>query len=340
MSFIVSICIPTFNRSLNINNLLQQLHELVKVNRHDIEICISDNCSTDDTSEVIKKWDSLFTINSIRQPYNKGGTANVKEVVKLAKGKYTLLIGDDDGIDVNQFSSLIEQLKIEEDFFWNIGISKNDNSKDCFNLSNVGTYDKIQFSTILEKKGLISLGFIGKHIVPTFLVQKMSELETDKIIPWPHLHLFFSTYNCLPTRIVPFSFYNQAVHGTQLYWDSKEGLEIILAFQKIFSSEYINSDYKPLRLKEVTRFYLFLGFLKHFLLDTKDFRSFAVLNFRKVLKPGDNYKLKIIIFIKTLEFLSLTSPILSPTFKYLNVVKKHKKIKTANPEKFAFKRGI
>ena len=52
MSYLLSICIPTFNRAELLKNTLTSIYSQ-KANHSDFEVVISDNCSTDHTEEVV-----------------------------------------------------------------------------------------------------------------------------------------------------------------------------------------------------------------------------------------------------------------------------------------------
>lgn len=340
MSFIISVCIPTYNRCNYLNTLLENLSEIMTLYGEYIEVCISDNCSSDTTLEVIDKWNLKYNINFVSQNYNTGASANIKEVIKLANGKYTLLLGDDDAIEIDQFGLLINQLKSEEVFFWNVGINMLKKSTDDFLIHDIGTFKKNEFISMLEKKGLIFMGFIGKHIIPTYIIKEILKLEVSQIRPWPHLHLYFSTFNSVNTRIVPFSFYKQAVRGSQLFWESKDGLKIILAFHKIFSSDYVVDEYEHLRKRELTRLYLFSSFVMYFLTDNISFSKNAVYEYCKVLKKNDYNELNIVFLLNILRLLSFISPILRPFLKYLPIVKRYNKLQLHSLELSGFKRGI
>ena len=340
MSFVLSICIPTYNRCDYLHNLLESLSEIMSLYVKYIEICISDNCSIYKTLEVIEQWNLKYSISYVIQNYNKGASENIKEVVKLAKGKYTLLLGDDDGIEMDQFVFLINQLKSEECYFWNVGINMLKKTNDDFLIHDVGSYTKDDFNSVLEKKGLIFMGFIGKHIIPTHIIKKIANLDTAQIRPWPHLHLYFSTYNSVPIRVLPFSFYKQAVRGSQLFWESKDGLYIILAFHKIFSSNNVSEEYDNIRKKELIRFYLFISFVLYFLTDNINFSRDAVNDYSKVLKKEDYNEFSVIMFLNILRFLSFISPLLRPFLKYLPAVKKYNKTRLQSFELSGTNRGM
>ena len=113
-----SICIPTYNRAEYLNQCLASLRNLGAMNKN-IEICISDNGSEDDTNLIVEKWKSELNIVYHRFDKNQGIPLNFLKVVSLAKGDYVWLLGDDDIVVPNAVSTIIETLKLhrEIDFF-------------------------------------------------------------------------------------------------------------------------------------------------------------------------------------------------------------------------------
>ncbi|RZK27070.1 MAG: glycosyltransferase family 2 protein, partial [Flavobacterium sp.] len=53
---LLSICIPTYNRCEILDNTIFSLLNDSSFNSELIEIIVSDNCSTDDTSEMMQKY--------------------------------------------------------------------------------------------------------------------------------------------------------------------------------------------------------------------------------------------------------------------------------------------
>jgi len=96
----ISICIPQYNR---IEYLLKSLKIIESQNYADIEIVISDDCSTDDTVEKINalitsyKYPIVFSVNSV----NEGFDRNYRKCIELSTGDYALIIGNDDSINGN-----------------------------------------------------------------------------------------------------------------------------------------------------------------------------------------------------------------------------------------------
>lgn len=90
----LTIAIPTYNGGNTICSMLDIL--LPQVNER-IEVIISDNCSTDNTPQIINSYVNKYPfIQYVRNEYNLGADSNFLQCMRMAKGKFTLLISDDD----------------------------------------------------------------------------------------------------------------------------------------------------------------------------------------------------------------------------------------------------
>ena len=97
---LITIAIPTHNRAGylqdNINSLLTQVKMIE--DQYQVEILVSDNCSTDDTQSVCKSYAESGMIRYFRNDVNLGPDRNFLKCINLATGKFVLLLGDDDSI--------------------------------------------------------------------------------------------------------------------------------------------------------------------------------------------------------------------------------------------------
>ena len=94
---ILSICIPTYNRVKQLDNCLNSiLISKRNVDNFNFEICISDNNSHENTADIIRKYDQHLKINFNKNEKNFGFAINGIKTVRMAKGKYSWMIGDDD----------------------------------------------------------------------------------------------------------------------------------------------------------------------------------------------------------------------------------------------------
>ncbi len=96
MGVLVTIAIPTFNRADG--NLISALQSSISQTYQNIEIIVSDNCSSDHTERVVKQFEDP-RLKYVRHPKNIGANANFNFCLSQAKGDYFLLLHDDDLID-------------------------------------------------------------------------------------------------------------------------------------------------------------------------------------------------------------------------------------------------
>lgn len=96
MQPLVTIAIPTFNRANG--NLTQAIESAIHQTYQHIEIVVSDNCSSDNTEQVVEQFHDP-RLQYIRHPENIGAEANANFCLSQAKGDYFLLLHDDDLID-------------------------------------------------------------------------------------------------------------------------------------------------------------------------------------------------------------------------------------------------
>lgn len=117
MNKLLTIAIPTYNRATLLDQQLTWLAEAIKGYESDCEILVSDNCSTDDTQVIIKKWQEILsnvTFNMNQHPENIGVMRNITYCLETPKTKYVWAIGDDDPIQNRAIAYVIDQIKKHE----------------------------------------------------------------------------------------------------------------------------------------------------------------------------------------------------------------------------------
>jgi glycosyltransferase involved in cell wall biosynthesis len=92
-----SICIPQYNRT---SFLVEACKSIASQTFRDIEICISDDCSTDGRSDelltFLKQADIPFRY--LRQSFNLRYDGNLRAAIGLATGRFCFLLGNDDAL--------------------------------------------------------------------------------------------------------------------------------------------------------------------------------------------------------------------------------------------------
>jgi len=90
----VSVIIPTYNRGYLVG---RSIESVLNQTYHNFELIIVDDASTDNTKEVIKKYQKVDSrIIYLNHDKNKGGSAARNTGIKAAKGKYFAFQDSDD----------------------------------------------------------------------------------------------------------------------------------------------------------------------------------------------------------------------------------------------------
>ena len=112
---IVSICIPTYNRSRYLDCLLHDLAEHIDDLGFSYELLIGDNASEDDTPEVVQKYVDRLNVRYFRRPENIGPAHNLAELFRTARGRYLVYVADDDLLILGALGHHIAYLEANPD---------------------------------------------------------------------------------------------------------------------------------------------------------------------------------------------------------------------------------
>ncbi|RSL16391.1 glycosyltransferase involved in cell wall biosynthesis [Edaphobacter aggregans] len=111
---LLSISIPTYNRSVFLDELLSCLLDQC-VSNPKIELLISDNDSSDETPNIVKAYiDRGLEICYLRNASNIGADRNFLQCFERARGKYVWIIGDDDVVTPGAIKKIIAYLEASE----------------------------------------------------------------------------------------------------------------------------------------------------------------------------------------------------------------------------------
>lgn len=110
---LLTVAIPTYNGAKTIGNMLDLL--LPQVDER-VEVIVSDNCSTDDTPQIIAEYMKRYPyLQYIRAEKNEGSDVNFLNCMRRAQGAFTMFISDDDIIIENALQKVLSYLERHKD---------------------------------------------------------------------------------------------------------------------------------------------------------------------------------------------------------------------------------
>jgi len=105
---LISICIPTFNRSSLLEKCLHSIYSQIG-NDSLFEVFVSNNNSSDNSEEVIHQYQSHYdNLTYHKNEMNLGADKNIALTIEKSKGRYFLLHGDDDYFKENTLYPLLD----------------------------------------------------------------------------------------------------------------------------------------------------------------------------------------------------------------------------------------
>jgi len=107
--YLLSICIPTFNREHNIKKMLDSIKPYSNV-----EIVVCDDGSTDKTKELVNKYCDKLNIKYIYQN-NAGVSSAILKAYKNSSGKYVIKMDSDDIFTKNGLDFILKTIKNNPD---------------------------------------------------------------------------------------------------------------------------------------------------------------------------------------------------------------------------------
>ncbi|GFO70711.1 hypothetical protein GMLC_42900 [Geomonas limicola] len=109
---LLTIAVPTYNRSSFLRRSLQSILGQLDRHRDLVELLVFDNCSSDDTAQVVASLQAAgHPISFTVHPENLGADGNFLSCFRAARGKYFLLFSDDDILLDGALDKLVPALR-------------------------------------------------------------------------------------------------------------------------------------------------------------------------------------------------------------------------------------
>ncbi len=110
---LVSIIIPCYNHEQFLDDCLTSL---INQSYENMELFICDDCSPDNSFEIIKGYESALNSRFIRtvilkNEVNLGITANINRMLEDIKGKYVKILASDDALETTAIEEMVDFLE-------------------------------------------------------------------------------------------------------------------------------------------------------------------------------------------------------------------------------------
>ena len=201
MEKLLSICVPTYNGEKTIGRMLEVLLPQAD---EEIEIIISDNYSTDSTAVIVEKFKTLYPfVKYVRNDSNVGADRNFLQCMKMATGKFCMLLSDDDILIEGSLQKIKDFLNKNGDvsLVYLYTISFKDKYIDVSSCSSFDEYSKkpVEDFVTTSKKEFIEYvgrqwGFTSSFLWKTSRCQEIKDVERFFDTYWlqSYVHIYCS----------------------------------------------------------------------------------------------------------------------------------------------------
>jgi len=97
----ISILVCTYNHASWIERCIRSLLNQNYINSKDFEIILVDDCSKDETQQILKNFDDIDNLKIIRNKKNLGLPKSLNKGIKYARGRYLVRVDSDDYVSRN-----------------------------------------------------------------------------------------------------------------------------------------------------------------------------------------------------------------------------------------------
>lgn len=311
---IISIAIPTYNRAKSLGKLLECILSQIKTMQEEVQICISDNCSTDNTKEIVlgfqRKYPEVIKYN--RNIENLGVDKNLVKIMEMADGEFVWLFGDDDMIVEGGIEKVVDFIKK----YCNQNIGLINLGQESY-LINEKTQEKLVYFDTVEKDKpeiykikrdeIITLNFPSSTFISVLLynnnflkkiLQEKKQLIKNALEARDYVHSFiyqlmFLKYPQLDALRLNKKIIDEEMHLYKFYIEDKFGLHYAawIKLNALLLSDSDTSKYYKKIISDVEK-----GIAKSFLIEMGVMKGFKTYNFVSIMGC-------IKIFFKNAKFL-------------------------------------
>jgi len=270
--FLLSICIPTYNRCDILEKSLKIISEDKDFDPELIEIVVLDNCSTDNTSEIVSKFNFVKYYKNIS---TIPAGINVIKSLEYGNGKYLKLYNDTVIIKSGTFNFIIEKIKKnisnENLLFYN----NNYQHSNC----EIKINDK---NSLIETVSFNNTWILNFGILRTELNKIVNKFEFSELL-LPQVDILFKLFNNKNNFVIFFSDFVEVNHvekkgGYNLFNVFINNYLFILKLQKLSLKTYEIEKYR------LFRYFIYPWLTKIFIVEKSSYTFETNKCFKIILK--------------------------------------------------------
>lgn len=203
MAILLSICVPTFNRSSCLKELLGSIFNSIHGFEEQVEIVVSDNHSNDSTRDVVKEFAArLPGVRYLQPPMPIPADENFRFAAQNASGRYLWICGDDDKLERTALGKIFPLLNngvevlILNFSVWDKNLKKRI-SPSFYSLSTDAIFETPD--SVMSYFGL-RLSFISSVVMHRELFFKTPRDEYQKYVEYGFPFMYAVYYGLLPDK--------------------------------------------------------------------------------------------------------------------------------------------
>ena len=204
---LLTILIPSYNRGRRIKILVDYLLPAIEEMRGKIDIIVSNNCSTDNTKELLALCSSEYLFVHHRTEFLKTAEENIAASLPLCRGKYVWFHGDDDIPNLGTLKYAIDLLETGQHDFLSFAshfLDGNGGMTGAWMVHMSGEYVQTDFVTGACALGLITtFAGISNSIQRRDLISARSYYEVSKhAVVYSHVAWWLAAFKDATITIV------------------------------------------------------------------------------------------------------------------------------------------
>lgn len=111
---LLSLCLATYNRARYLDRYLTHHLTALDASGIDYELVVSDNCSTDETSEILNRYAARYpALRVTTQRRNVGAYPNILTTLHQARGEVVVSIADDDMMIPGPLLNYVQRMQVD-----------------------------------------------------------------------------------------------------------------------------------------------------------------------------------------------------------------------------------